>query len=76
MALQKGIIKGEIKEAFESVMNQADDKRSVALDQVADKLADAVINAIKSQTITVSGIVTAGSATTQSQTVPVTASIA
>jgi len=75
MALVKAAIKGDIKSAFEAVMNQSDDKRGDALDAVADKLADAVISAIKSQTITVSGVITAGSPTTQSQTVPVIATI-
>lgn len=56
-------------------MNQADDKRADAIDAVADKLADAVINAIKSQTISVVGVVTVGSPTTQTQTVPVIATI-
>ncbi len=56
-------------------MDQADDKRGDALDTVADKLADAVINAIKSQTITVNGVITVGSPTTQTQTIPVIATI-
>lgn len=75
MALVKAVIKGDIKTAFEAVMNQADDKRADAIDAVADKLADAVINAIKSQTISVVGVVTVGSPTTQTQTVPVIATI-
>jgi site-specific recombinase len=76
MALVKATLKGEIKTAFTSVMDQADDKRGDALDAVADKLADAVINAIKSQTITVAGVITAGGPATQTQTVPVIATIA
>ena len=35
-------------------MNQQGDDREGALDKVADKLADAIINAIKSQQITYS----------------------
>lgn len=54
MPLVKATIKSEVKEAFTAVMNQNDDNRSGALDKVADKLADAIINAIKSQQITYS----------------------
>ena len=52
MPLVKATIKSEVKEAFTAVMNQKDDDREGALDKVADKLADAIINAIKSQQIT------------------------
>lgn len=52
MPLVKATIKSEVKEAFTAVMNQQDDDREGALDKVADKLADAIINAIKSQQIT------------------------
>lgn len=48
--LAHGTIKKEIKEAFVSVMNDEGD-RTEALDQVADKIATAVVNAIKSATI-------------------------
>lgn len=54
MPLVKATIKSEVKEAFTAVMNQKDDDREGALDKVADKLADAIINAIKSQQITYS----------------------
>ena len=54
MPLVKATIKSEVKEAFTAVMNQKDDDREGALDRVADKLADAIINAIKSQQITYS----------------------
>lgn len=52
MPLVKATIKSEVKDAFTAVMNQQDDDREGALDKVADKLADAIINAIKSQQIT------------------------
>ena len=52
MPLVKATIKSEVKEAFTAVMNQQGDDREGALDKVADKLADAIINAIKSQQIT------------------------
>lgn len=54
MPLVKATIKSEVKDAFTAVMNQKDDDREGALDKVADKLADAIINAIKSQQITYS----------------------
>ena len=54
MPLIKATIKSEVKEAFTAVMNQQGDDREGALDKVADKLADAIINAIKSQQITYS----------------------
>ena len=54
MPLVKATIKSELKSAFTAVMDQSDDDRAGALDKVADKLADAIINAIKSQLITYS----------------------
>ncbi|MDX9703937.1 MAG: hypothetical protein RBU23_12975 [Candidatus Auribacterota bacterium] len=42
---------------------------------MAEILADEIDTYVRSMTITVAGVVTAGSATTQSQTVPVTATI-
>lgn len=48
MALVKQTIEKEIKNAFLSVMDQADDKREEALGKLASNLADAVINAVKS----------------------------
>lgn len=55
MALVKNTIKTEIKGAFTQVMNDESDNREGAIDRVADKLADAVINAIQSATINYSG---------------------
>lgn len=54
MPLVKTTIQKAIKGSFEAVMNQADDKREEALDTLSGQLADAVINAIKSVTITYS----------------------
>lgn len=53
MPLVKESIKAEVKDAFVSVMKQ-EENRTDALDKVADKIADAVINAIKSMQITYS----------------------
>lgn len=59
MAMVKAAIKAEIKSAYTQVMNDTDD-REASIDKVSDVLADAVINAVKSITITyVSGLTTA-----------------
>lgn len=47
----KAAIKAEIKSAYTQVMNDTDD-REASIDKVSDVLADAVINAVKSITIT------------------------
>ena len=52
--LIKTTIKAEVKSAFEAVINDTSDDRLGAIDKVVDKLADAIINAIKSQQITYS----------------------
>jgi len=55
--LVKQTIKTEVAAAFKSVMNDEGD-RNTAIDKVADKIAEAVINAIKSQEITyMSGLI-------------------
>ena len=51
--LTKGTIQSEIKEAFQAVMDQQEG-REEALDTLSGKIADAVINAIKSVQITYS----------------------
>lgn len=51
--LNKSAIRADIKSAFTSVMNQEGD-RDAALDKVADKIASAVVDAIKSIQITYS----------------------
>lgn len=50
MALVKETIKVGIKSAFTDVMNQGENRED-ALDKVADKIASAVIDAIKSAEI-------------------------
>jgi hypothetical protein len=74
MTLVKATIKAEII-AITNELNSGDvtKKDPVAtVDTFADKLSDVIINAIKSSTITipVGTIITAGSATTQTQSVP------
>ena len=71
MALVQATLKAEIKQ----LMTDMRTRENVSDDDFADKLASAFDSYIKSATITVIGVVTAGSATTQTQTVPVTATI-
>lgn len=62
--LNKTMIQNEIKSAFTAVMYQ-DEDRDQALDTLSSKLADAVMNAIKSLTINYqSGLANAGGAVT------------
>lgn len=51
MALVKATIKSQIEKAFTEVMNDHSDDREGAISRVADILADAVMNAIKSATV-------------------------
>lgn len=51
--LVKNTIKAAVKEAFTAVMSQ-EENRADALDKVADKLATAIVDAIKSMEITYS----------------------
>tara|TARA_R110002050_G_scaffold213262_1_gene349527 strand:- start:1626 stop:1844 length:219 start_codon:yes stop_codon:yes gene_type:complete len=63
------IVKNDIKESIKSMMSQissTDLPQEDAIDLVADQWADIIKSAIESATI--SGIVTTGSATTQTQT--------
>lgn len=56
MAMEKAAIKAEIKSAYMKVMNDTEG-REASIDKVSDVLADAVMNAVKSITITyVSGL--------------------
>lgn len=50
MALVKATIKAEVKTAFAQVMKDEGD-RNEAIDRMADTIADAVMNAIKSVTV-------------------------
>lgn len=51
MALVKNTIKNEIAAAFTQVINDESEDREDTIYRVADKLADAVMNAIKSAAI-------------------------
>ena len=54
MALVKETIKAEVKQAFVQVMN-ATESREASIDRVAESLAEAMVNAIQSITITYVG---------------------
>ncbi len=51
MALNKATIKQEVEAAFTQVMNDQSSDRTGTLSRVADSLADAIVNAIKSAEI-------------------------
>ncbi len=59
MALVQATIQSEIKAAFMAVLDDNSDNREGAVDRVAQKLASAIVNAIKSQQITYSSGLTA-----------------
>lgn len=62
--MEKQTIKAKIKSAYVQVMNDTQD-REASLDRVADTLADAVMEAIRSITITyVSGLTSPAGAVT------------
>lgn len=64
MALVKATIQAEIKRAFVRVMNDTED-REASIDKVSESLAEAVVNAIQSMTITyVGGLVSPAGAVT------------
>lgn len=70
-------LKNDLKAAFTRAASETDaTKQADAIDALCEGIANAVYAFNLSQQITVSGIVTAGSATTQTQTIPVTATIA
>lgn len=54
MALVKETIKAEIEKAYKGVMNDTEG-REASIEKVSDALADAVMNAIQSITITYVG---------------------
>ncbi len=72
--LNEEILKLKIKQAFDAESGKEVEPEQ-ARDRIATAIAKAVIEQIKSAQIIVSGIVTVGSATTQTQTLPVTATI-
>lgn len=61
MALNKGTIKNEVEAAFKQVMNDTSNDRTGTLSQVADSLAQAIVNAIQSAEIVYNGGLTAPS---------------
>lgn len=71
MALNKAGLKSALEAAIKGVDLENEDVPA----KIAEILADEIDAYIKSATITVAGIVTAGSAATQTQTLPVTATI-
>ena len=73
MALNKGTLKADIKSLLTS--NAESEDKTQSLEYFSSGLADIIDGYVKSQTITVSGVVTVGSAATQTQTAPVTATI-
>ena len=69
-------LKNDLKAVFTQAASETDaTKQAEVIDALCEGIANAVYAFILSREITVSGIVTAGSATTQTQTVPVTATI-
>ncbi len=71
MPLNKSDLKSQIK----SLCAEMRTKTEQSDELYADKLSSILDAYIKTATITVSGVVTAGSAATQTQTAPVTATI-
>ncbi len=71
--LSKIILTNDLKAFLNRNVKQEDKEQSI--NDFASGLADIIDSYIRSQTITVTGIVTAGSPATQTQTLPVTATI-
>ncbi len=71
--LSKIILTNDLKAFLNRNVKQEDKEQSI--NDFASGLADIIDSYIRSQTIIVTGIVTAGSAITQTQTLPVTATI-
>lgn len=72
--LDKDALKAKIKEAYDSESDK-NVTPSEARDRMADRIANAIFDFVKSAQVTVNGVTTAGTATAQTQTVPVTATI-
>ena len=66
------LVKASLKSAIESALESSEDKTQ---SETADEIATAIDDYIKSMTITVAGVATAGSPSTQVQTAPVIATI-
>ncbi len=73
MALNKQNLINDLKTFLNRNVKQEDREKSIT--DFATGLADIIDSYVRSQTITVAGIVTAGSPATQTQTIPVTATI-
>lgn len=71
MALIKTVLKSGIKQLLTDMQTRDSD----AMDEFADRLAGLIDTYVKSATITVNGVVTVGSAATQTQSIPVVATI-
>ena len=69
------LIKANLKTGIKNLLSEMRAKEDVSDDEFAEKLSTAIDSYIKSATITVSGVVTAGSSATQTQTSPVIAKI-
>lgn len=68
MPLNKSSLESAIKSALETTENKT-------VDETAEELAAAIDDYVKSMTITVAGVTTAGTAAAQVQTTPVVATI-
>jgi len=66
------LVKANLKSTIEAALAATEEK---SISETADELATAIDDYIKSMTITVSGVATAGSPSAQVQTAPVIASI-
>lgn len=64
--------KESLKSAIQAALASGEDK---TIDETADALATAIDEYIRSMTITVAGVATAGTAAAQAQTAPVVATI-
>lgn len=74
--MDKNTLKSSLKSAFLAASQQKEaEKQEQAIDELCDAIAGAIHLFNLSQEITVTGIVTTGSAVTQSQVAPVKANI-
>ena len=69
------LVKATLKTKIKNLLSDMKTKEEVSDDEFAEKLSTAIDSYIKSATITVSGVVTAGSSSTQTQTSAVIAKI-
>ncbi len=66
------LVKASLKSAIESALDSSEEKTK---SETAEELATAIDDYLRSMTITVAGITTAGTAAAQTQTAPVIATI-